>query len=61
MSALTDRLYREWLARNRGGMGAVAPMQAQRRPSNSLPRVRPAAPAQVVATRPEKPVSFISR
>jgi hypothetical protein len=60
MSQLTNRLYRDWLARNHRGMGAVAPMQAQRVPSKPLPRVRPATPAQVVATRPEKPVLFIS-
>lgn len=62
MSALTDRLYREWLARNRGGMGAVAPMQSNgKRPASRASRVRSPAPAQVVAARPEKPSSFISK
>jgi len=58
MSRFTDRLYWAWRAQNRsgGGMGAVAPMKAQNTPAKSFSRVQSPAPAQVVATRPEKPL-----
>ena len=62
MSALTDRVYREWLARNRGGMGAVAPMQSRgKSPARPASRVRPASPVREPAARPEKLSSFISK
>lgn len=54
MSALTDRLYRQWLAQNRG-VGVVDPDGKPRpMPAGQPSRVRPAPPAQVVAARPEK-------
>ena len=60
MSALTDRLYREWLAKNRG-VGVVDPDAKPRPgPANLSSRVRPALPAQVHPARPEKLSSFIS-
>ncbi len=59
MSALTDRLYRQWLAQNRG-VGVVDPDAKPRSmPAGHPPRVPPAAPAQVAPARPEKLSSFI--
>jgi hypothetical protein len=55
MSALTDRLYRQWLAQNRGGIGGVAPdAEPKRRPADSPARVRFGSPAKGQAARPAK-------
>lgn len=55
MSAFTDRLYRQWLAQNKRGIGGVAPdAELQHRPANPPARVQPSVPAQVPAARPEK-------
>lgn len=57
MSAFTDRLYSQWTARNRGGMGAVAPMVTHRPPARTdfagVAVMRPR-----LSSRPDKPVSF---
>lgn len=53
MTALTDRLYRDWLALN-GGMGAMAPMGTLPRPQR--PSARGAWPSHPAAypARPDK-------
>jgi hypothetical protein len=70
MVGLTQRIYRAWLAQNGavkprtspvGGMGVVTPMQAQQGPASPSSRVQPPPPAPVVAARPAKRYSFISR
>lgn len=54
MSAFTDRIHREWVARNRGGMGAVAPMGTHKPLLRSPGRGQSPAPAKVLAARPDK-------
>lgn len=62
MSASTDRIYREWVARNRGGMGAVAPMETQSRRPFEASRGPVPPLARVSAARPEKqPVGVQTR
>lgn len=67
MSRFTDRLYRAWRAQNNtvsyrsasgGGMGAVAPMGAQKAPTSPDRRETSPTPAQVAAARPEQPSSI---
>lgn len=55
MSALTDRLYRQWLAQNRGGIGGVAPdAELQCRPVKSPSCGRSVSSAKGQAARPAK-------
>lgn len=61
MSAFTDRLYRQWLGQNRGGIGGVAPdAKPQRRPAKPAGRGHPTLQSKDAASRPEKLSSFIS-
>ncbi len=61
MSALTDRLYRQWLGQNRGGIGGVAPdAEPQRRPSKPPRRGHPAPQSKDAPRGPGKLSLFIS-